>query len=286
MTIDQAATPPAATDAPVSAGVSRGPASGPLGSIRRLWDDTPWFSRVVLFVVIIATWQTLIHLYGRPFMARPSRIARAIPSVLSDPRVWEEAQVSFSLVGSGLLISVVVGLVIGVLMGQVRWCEQAFAPYVNGAYATPIIAVLPLLTLWLGFSNRTAFALIIFAGLPPMAIAAWDGTRSVDRRFMEVAHSYRAPKRAIWTGVAIPSSLPYLVAGLRLSSGRALSAVVIAEFLTSTNRGLGTLVMRWAGNFRHDEAVVLIGLFVVAGLLLTYGVEWLIARTLPWYRKD
>ena len=89
----------------------------------------------------------------------------------------------------------------------------------------------------------------------------------------------------IWLGIAIPSSLPFLIAGFRLSSGRALSAVVIAEFLIGTGNGLGIHIMRLAQTFKHNEAIVALFILTFAGLFLAVGVESLVRRFLPWFRK-
>ncbi len=245
---------------------------------------TRW--RIITLILTLAVWEYAVSTFGRPFMPTPTGVAsHFVDTIFRNSFMWNEARLTFSIVVAGLGISIVLGAVLGIGMGRVWWLESALAPYINGLYATPIIAILPVFTLWLGFSVETAFALVVFAALPPMTVGAWDGARSVSKRYLEVAETFGARRRDVWIGITIPASLAYMVSGLRLASGRALSAVVIAEFLTSTGRGIGTYAMRLVITFRHDEAVIVILVLAAAGLVLTIGVEKLASVLLPWYRN-
>lgn len=243
-------------------------------------------SRIITLGAIAAIWQYSVPRFGRDFMATPFGIARAVPEVLlQDARVWSGAAETFGVVARGMGFAIVAGTLIGLAMGRMPGLAKAVAPYVNGSYATPMIAVLPLFTLWLGFNTSATFALVVFAAVPPMAVSAWDGAASVPQRYLEVARSFGARRRDIWFGVAIPASLPYLLAGFRLASGRALSAVVIAEFLIGTGNGLGNHVMRLAQTFKHDQAVVAVLILTAVGLFLAVGVEAITRRVFPWFRR-
>lgn len=244
-------------------------------------------ARVVAVLGVLVIWQLLVMLFGKDFMATPLGIIMAIPDVLvNDPKVWPGVWETFSVVFRGMVVSIIAGLVIGLAMGRVPLLADSMAPYVNGFYATPMIAVLPIITLWLGFNTSAVFALVVFAAVPPMAVAAWDGAKSIPTRYLEVAESFGARRRDIWIGIAIPASLPYLLAGFRLASGRALAAVVIAEFLIGTGQGLGIHVMRLAQNFNHNEAIVALLILTMAGLFLAVGVESIIRRRYPWFRPS
>jgi len=251
------------------------------GDLSRIWP------RVLLLALIVTVWQTVVPRRGQPFMATPFGILEAIPQVLfNDPKIWPGAVETFGVVARGIGIAIVVGTLVGLVMGRIPLLARAISPYVNGSYATPMIAVLPLFTLWLGFNTSATFALTIFAAIPPMAVSAYDGARSIPVRYLEVAQSFGARRRDVWFGIGIPSSLPYLLAGFRLASGRALSAVVIAEFLIGTGNGLGNHVMRLAQTFRHDQAIVAVLILTLAGLFLAVGVEAIARRAFPWFRRS
>lgn len=260
--------------------IRRRPAAGSVA------DRYPLAVKIVALAIIAVVWHVVVTTFGRDFMATPIGVLQAVPTVfLDDPMIWPGARETFGVVFRGLAVAIVFGCILGVVMGRVPLVGDAMSPYVNGVYATPMIAVLPIFTLWLGFNTSATFALVVFAGLPPMAVAAWDGARSVPKRHLEVAESFGARRRDVWIGITLPASLPYLLAGFRLASGRGLAAVVIAEFLIATGNGLGNHVMRLAQRFRHDEAFVAILILTAAGLALSVGIEKLIARLLPWFRR-
>lgn len=247
----------------------------------------PFTTWLVVTFVILALWQVLVGIFGRDFMATPLGILSALPEVLTnDPKLWPGVWETFGVVVRGMLVAVIAGLALGLVMGRVQFVADSLAPYVNGFYATPMIAVLPIITLWLGFNTSATFALVVFAAVPPMAVATWDGARSIPIRYLEVARSFGARRRDIWIGIAVPASLPYLLAGFRLASGRALSAVVIAEFLIGTGNGLGIHIMRLAQNFNHNEAIVALLILTMAGLFLAIGIEGILRRKFPWFRKS
>jgi ABC-type nitrate/sulfonate/bicarbonate transport system permease component len=242
-------------------------------------------SRLLMLATVLLAWHVIVPRFERPYMATPLGVLRAVPKVLlDDPKVWPGAVETFGVVGRGMVIAIIAGMLLGLVMGRVPLLAHAISPYVNGSYATPMIAVLPLFTLWLGFNTSATFALVMFAAVPPMAVSAYDGARSIPLRYLEVAQSFGARRRDVWFGIGIPSSLPYLLAGFRLASGRALSAVVIAEFLIGTGNGLGNHVMRLAQTFKHDQAVVAVLILTLVGLFLAVGVEAIARRVFPWFR--
>jgi ABC-type nitrate/sulfonate/bicarbonate transport system permease component len=148
-----------------------------------------------------------------------------------------------------------------------------------------MVAIVPLMTMWLGYSESTRLAIIIFAAFFPMAMNVYDGARAVQRGYMEVAHSFRAPRRSVWFGVVLPASLPYLLAGFRLASGRALVGAVVAEMLVALD-GLGRFIQVRARSFRHDEAFVGVIALMIFGVALLWLARWATRRFFPWYQQE
>ncbi len=275
-----------------------GPSARVGRSAKNLWLSSSARTRLVTFIAVMTFWQVTVMLWGRDYMATPIGVVRAAPGVLWGDALWGTASVTFArdaglwvnawwslrAVIIGLLIGGLAGVLVGIIVGRIRVLEALVGPYINGMYATPMIALLPVFTLWFGFTPTTRMALIIFAAFPPLAIAAWDGSRSVPKRYLEVAQTFMAKRRHVWFGIAIPSSLPYMIAGFRLASGRALTAGVIAEFLTAVD-GLGNFVMNLVRRFLHDEAVIGVAILTIAGIIMTVGMQKAIDRYMPWYRN-
>ena len=253
-------------------------------ALRRIAARPLWI-KVAAGLVILGGWELGVRNYAAPFVARPLKVLDALPAVLTDPAYWEATLSTFGAVAVGLALSIVAGTLIGLLMGRVRAADRMLDFYVNGFYTMPMIAVLPLLTVWFGYNEEARLATIVFAALFSVVINVSDGARSVPREFMEVARAYRAPKRAIWFDVTLMSSVPYMIAGVRLAAGRALVGAVLAEIFASID-GLGMFILANARGLQQNEAVV--GVLMLAGFGIAFDAltNAVLRRWFPWYRRE
>jgi NitT/TauT family transport system permease protein len=124
---------------------------------------------------------------------------------------------------------------------------------------------------------------VVFAAFFPIAMNASDGARSVPAEYLEVARACRARWTDVWFGITLPSSLPYLLAGLRLAIGRALVGAVVAEFFISID-GLGYFILFQSRTFHHDAAFVAVLLLAGFAVGMDALIGWVTRRHLPWYR--
>jgi ABC-type nitrate/sulfonate/bicarbonate transport system permease component len=236
-------------------------------------------------LIFAALWQVLVGAWAPAYVAKPIGIVEAIPSVLSSEAFLAAAWSTLWAVARGLAISIVVGTIVGVAMGRLRAADRALGFYVNGLYAMPMVAILPLVTLWFGYTNDARMATIVFAGVLAIALNVADGARSVPPEHIEVARSYRARWYHLWFGVTLPAALPYLLAGIRLAAGRALIAAIVAEFFISLE-GLGFYILFNSRTFHHNEAFVAVLLLALFGVGIELVMTWATRRFMPWYRRD
>jgi ABC-type nitrate/sulfonate/bicarbonate transport system permease component len=117
---------------------------------------------------------------------------------------------------------------------------------VAALYASPQVAFLPLLIIWLGIGFTSKVALVFIGSVIIMIINTETGVAQVDPRLIETARSFTASERQVLTKIVLPAALPIILAGMRLSIGRALVMVVVAEIYAS-NRGLGYLIFQASG---------------------------------------
>jgi ABC-type nitrate/sulfonate/bicarbonate transport system permease component len=236
-------------------------------------------------LAICVVWQVGVGLFAPPYVAKPIGIVMAIPSVLSSSQFLAAAWSTLWAVAQGLVLAVVIGTVVGLAMGRVRPFDRAFAFYVNGLNAMPMVAVLPLLTLWFGYTGDARMATIVFAAFFAIALNMADGARAVPPEYLEVARSYRANWIGIWFGITVPASLPYLLAGMRIAAGRALIGAIVAEFYISLD-GLGFYILFNSRSFHHNEAFVAVLLLALFGLGVEAAMNWAMRRFFPWYRRE
>jgi ABC-type nitrate/sulfonate/bicarbonate transport system permease component len=148
----------------------------------------------------------------------------------------------------------------------------------------PLTAILPLVSLWFGYTGDARLATIVFAAFFSIVLNVADGARAVPPEFIEVSRSFRGSAWSRLFDVILPTSIPYILAGVRLAAGRALIGAVVSEFFLSIP-GLGFFILFQARSFHHNEAFVGVAVLAVAGVLFEIALRQATARYLPWYRR-
>ncbi len=184
------------------------------------------------------------------------------------------------MVGIGGLI----GIPVGVGMARSRIVGYALDWYVDAFNSTPNVALVPLIVLIFGFDVTAKVIVVIISSVFAVIVNTEQGVKNVDRRLLEVAHSFRSSERQLWGDVVIPSALPYMAAGLRLAVGRALVGMVVAEFFTSIT-GIGYLIVRYSNAFQPDHLLVPIVVVMALGIVLTRITRAIEQRIAPWTRR-
>jgi NitT/TauT family transport system permease protein len=241
--------------------------------------------RLITGLAIAATWEFVVRGFAPGYVAKPTTVIMAVPRVIVDPEFLAATGQTLAAVAEGLVIALIAGTVIGMLMGRSVMLERVIRHYINGFYAMPMIIVLPLFSLWFGYSGAARIATIIFAAIFSIIMNVADGARSVPREFIEVARSFRSRRARMLADVVLPAATPYLLAGFRLAAGRALVGAVVAEFFLSVG-GLGYFILYNSRTYHHNEAFV--GVLLLAGFGVGFEVlvQWATRRFMPWYRRD
>ena len=241
--------------------------------------------RLITGLTIVLVWECVVRAFAPAYVAKPSTVVLAIPKVITDPAFLQALGSSMTAVAEGLAITIVVGTVLGLLMGRSTTFDRIFRVYINGFNAMPMIIVLPLFSLWFGYSSAARVATIIFAAIFAITMNVADGARSVPREYLEVSRSFRSGRLRMLTDIVLPASMPYLLAGFRLAAGRALIGAVVAEFFLSVG-GLGYYILYNSRSYHHNEAFVGVLLLAAFGVGFELLVNWATRRFMPWYRRD
>jgi NitT/TauT family transport system permease protein len=181
----------------------------------------------------------------------------------------------------GLVSAIVVGIPLGVAMARIRWLDWALDLPINALYATPLVAVVPLLVLWFGIYLKAKIIVVFLFAVFPILINTYQGVRECDKGMIEVAHSFRSSEWGMWRDVLLPFAVPYIIAGLRLAIGRGLIGMIIAEFYTTIS-GLGFMITKYANVFAMDKTFVPVIVLMVLGVSLTTLLKWVGRRIAPW----
>ena len=238
---------------------------------------------VIPGLIVVVVWEISANLFFPEFLPRPSRIVAAIPEVVTNPVFWGSAADTTLAILEGILIGLVLGVPVGLLLGRfapARWFSER---YLHALNAMPVVAIIPLTTLWLGYSNNMRIFVTALSAFLPISIQMMDGTRRLPTEYLEVARSFHARGARIWAGVAIPASMPFLIAGLQMAAGRAMVTGITAEMIAAI-QGLGFWVIFETRSFHHNQAFVGVLFIGALGIFFYWVIRWGTRRFVPWYR--
>jgi NitT/TauT family transport system permease protein len=240
-----------------------------------------WVITVASLVVLLGAWEIFGRDVNPVFGSYPSAIAEAGWELARTGKLWAALGDSLRpfLVGYGLAI--LIGVPIGLVTGRFRTVEAAIGIYITAGYAMPLVALVPLLVLWLGLGFAVKVAVIFLMSVFPICINTWVGVTAVPKTLIEVGKSFVAPDTVILRRIVLPATLPYIMAGIRLAVGRAVVAMVIAEFFTSIS-GLGAIIITSANNFDTATMFVPIVILMVMAIGLTYLIGAVERWVAPW----
>src|SRR5512132_814506 len=247
---------------------------------RRRDPVSRWYRRneravlsVAGIVSFIAAWQIGADagLIDKFFFSSPLDVLAAGAAEVQKARFWEDVKISAIELGVGTLIALVTSVPIGIAIGWYRRVSLTFDPWLNFFNALPRVALIPLVVLWAGLGVEMKTIIVFFGGFFSIVLPTVEGVRTVDRQFLDVARSFRAPQRLIFTSLVIPGTLPFIVSGIRLAVGRVLAGVIIAEFYAQTS-GLGVMIARSASTLQSDRMLFGVLIFTILGIGLTEGI--------------
>jgi NitT/TauT family transport system permease protein len=249
------------------------------GGLRRTVPS--WAITVCSVTVLLLAWEWLGHDINPVFGSYPSAIAEAFWDLAQSGKLGAATLESLQPFVAGYGLAILLGVPLGLLIGRYRVAEAALGIYVTAGYAMPLVALVPLLVLWLGLGFAVKAAVVFLMSVFPICINTWLGVTAVPKSLIEVGKSFVAPDTVILRRIILPATLPYIMAGIRLAVGRAVVAMVIAEFFTTIS-GLGAIIINSANNF--DTATMFVPIVVL--MVMAIGLNGLIGaverRVAPW----
>ena len=240
-----------------------------------------WLITLASLGFLLAIWEWFGRDINPVFGSYPSAIAVAFWELVQSGKLGEAMFESLQPFLAGYCLAIVLGVPLGLVIGSYRTAEAALGIYVTAGYAMPLVALVPLLVLWLGLGFAVKAAVVFLMAVFPICINTWLGVTAVPKSLIEVGKSFVAPNTVILRRIVLPATLPYIMAGIRLAVGRAVVAMVIAEFFTTIS-GLGAIIINSANNF--DTATMFVPIVVL--MVLAIGLNSLIGlierRVAPW----
>ena len=229
---------------------------------------------VILFLLIwefmggsLSVYNPIPFLQVNPmFMSAPSLIWNAAVQLFSSGEIYNDLYISGIELFWGYFLSAAFAVPIGIMAGWYKKMAYIFDPFINAMNATPRVALLPLVIIWLGIGVLSKVGIIFLGAVFPILINTRDGVKTTPLNLLNAARSFGATEKIIFKSVVLPSTIPFILTGLRLGLGRAIVGVMVGELYAAT-AGIGFMITVAGATFQTDKVFVGVLVFALTGMI-------------------
>lgn len=237
--------------------------------------QTKPFVGPAVFIGLLLAWEgaSRVGLIPPLFLPAPSAAIRALMDLVETGMLWRHVSDSLYRLVMGWTLGTLAGLSVGILIGLFSYARAGLAPLVAALFPIPKIALLPLFIIWFGIGEGSKVATIFFGVFFPTVIATFGGIDSVDRGLIRMGQSFNLSRRSIIWKIVLPSALPALLSGMRISASIAIILLVAAEMI-GAEFGIGAYVLLAGNLMATDQLIAGVAMLSILGLI----VSWLIGK--------
>ncbi|MCA1900333.1 MAG: ABC transporter permease [Chloroflexi bacterium] len=245
-----------------------------------------WGAGVGFIALFFLAWQiSTSQGWVKPiFLPSPAAVLRELAAQIQEGVLWQDVKSSVYRIMVGWMISTLIALPIGILMGTFRFFEGLFEPFIDFVRYMPAVAFVPLTILWAGVGDEQKFIILFIGAFFQQVLMVMDNVKTVPYEMIQVSYTFGLKKWEVLWKVALPAALPGIWDTLRITLGWAWTYLVVAE-LVAANVGLGYRIMR-AQRFLQTETIVL-GILVIGflGLVTDYAFKFAYRAMFRWMEK-
>jgi ABC-type nitrate/sulfonate/bicarbonate transport system permease component len=239
---------------------------------------------VITFLTVWELVGNTFQLINPMFMSAPSLVWSAAVQLFSSGEIYNDLYVSGVELFWGYFLSAVVAVPFGISIGWYKKMSYIFDPFVNAMNATPRVALLPLVIIWLGIGILSKVGIIFLGAVFPILINTRDGVKTTPINLLTAARSFGASEWMTFKTVVLPSTIPFILTGLRLGLGRAIVGVMVGELYAAT-AGIGFMITVAGATFQTDKVFVGVLVFALAGMIGMEVLTRVEARFNKWRPK-
>jgi NitT/TauT family transport system permease protein len=246
----------------------------------------PWVSTPIVLLLVLGVWTLAVTAFGvSPFiLPTPADVGEAVLRMLADSSTWGHVAITLTEVTLGFLAALVCGLVAGVVLGRAEWLERALRPVLVAVQVVPKVAFIPLFVIWFGFGVTSKIIMAATLAFFPIMLNVMLGVRSVDRGHRDVMLGLGAGRWPTFRDLELPSTLPYVFAGMEVAIVFSVIGAIVGEFLGGSE-GLGYLVVVSLNALDAPQLFAVILLLAVLGCLLYVIVNGAKRFVIPWHES-
>ncbi len=233
---------------------------------------------VLVGIVFLGMWEAFVRLGNVPPFVLPAPSVIWTSLVLNFDSLMGSLWVTLRVTLAAFLLAIVGGIGLAILFSQSRRIEMALFPYAVVLQVTPVVAIAPLVLIWVGY-DRVELAVLILAWMVaffPILSNTTLGLRSADHNLRDLFRLYGASRWQVLAELQLPSAMPYILAGMKISGGLALIGAVVAEFVAGSGTGTGLAWRIVEAGYRLDIPRMFAALFLLSGLgiAIFFSLSW------------
>jgi ABC-type nitrate/sulfonate/bicarbonate transport system permease component len=234
-------------------------------------------------LLAIALWQAIWSAgkISPLFFTGPSTVVSRFWEEWTRGRLRQDLAYSGTNFVIGVGLAIAAGVALGVIIGWYRRLAMVFEPFVNALYATPRVALIPLILIWFGIGMWSKVFIVFINAFFPVLINTIGGIRATDADLLRAARAFCASDWQIFKTVAIPGAVPFILTGVRQSVALGLIGVVVGEMFGGS-RGIGYMVNYGGQTFQTDTVFMGVVIIALSGIVLTWLAERLEKRFSRW----
>jgi NitT/TauT family transport system permease protein len=257
-------------------------------SLNWLRKPPAWLTTLVSFFLLLLGWHLLVTLgdYNRFILPGPVDVLGQVQKSLADGTLPRHGFFTISEVIPGLLIGFLIALPLGYLLAKSPLAEKLLSPYLIASQAIPVIAIAPLLTIWVSSTYWSRVLVAVLVVFFPILINIIAGLRSVPAELYDLMHALKATRWQIFRKLEWPAALPVLLAGLKVGATLSVIGALVGEFVQPNSRGLGFLLVKARYQFRTDEVFAVLVILAIIALTMYGLVAALEKSLLRWQRVN
>jgi NitT/TauT family transport system permease protein len=238
-------------------------------------------SAAAIFGCLLLLWQSIIWIFALPpyLLPSPARVTHAV--IARFPSLMTSLGITAAAAAGGLFAALIVGLVIALIFAQSPWIRRMFYPYTILLQTVPIVAIAPMILLWMGAGLGSVTLIAFIICLAPIIANATQGLISVDRNMVDLFLMHNASRAQLLLKLRLPHAMPSLFTGIRIASGIAVIGAITGELFAGSSRvgvgGIGYAIQYASAQLETDYLFAL----VLAATVLGFGffftvmfVEW------------
>jgi NitT/TauT family transport system permease protein len=241
----------------------------------------PWISRALVVVLLLVLWEILGRMGSQLFFSPLSQVATSGVQIFVDREVLEALRTTAWILTLGFVLSVAIGLALGLTVAMSRFTYQTFLPVLLLLYAIPQITILPIFVLYFGSGSASKIAFGVSHGLFPVAVSVIAGVQGIKPLLVTSAISMGATRWQIFRRITLPYLAPSLFTGMRLASTATLLGVLLAELYVSSG-GVGHFTRKFGESFQPDKLYALIAALSLMAVLINELMRMLERRFSRW----